>query len=472
MTIRAVPTLAMAAALCLLSACPEQEPVEETGDDAGSRRDAAFDAGLLEGPDAGPRVDAGAFDAGEADGGPQLATTERYWANTQWPPYATLAPGGKLMAYGQVWVPGGTDRAGAMPGLTVELGHGPSGSDPAAGGWSWKQAAYNEEKGDNDEYMAELIAPASGPRDYAFRYRVAGARWDGHGEWLYANLAGVQPGSAGYASDNAGKLAVREAGFQLKVATLNLACLRDDPAARLDAAAERFAALGVDAVALQEVCADAAVLPGVAHSAEYLARKLSESGREYRALFHQTHLANDVTPEGIGLVVAYPILASSVAELPSSDFPRRALTALLATRAGMVAMTSTHFSFSPTAAAIRESQAAALLAAADDWQKNPARPGGTLFVVGGDFNADPGEQAIAAMKVTFLDAWAQANGTAPGLTFPSYNPAKRIDYLFVRPPEGVTASIAGASLEFAEPYSGSDRVSDHVGVSTLFSLQQ
>ena len=458
----------LALALALAACAEEPEPALDAGVAPDAGRD---DAGWIEWPDAGALPDAGgpgdagvAADAGEGDAAVVTPPVDEYWANTQWPPYATLGPSETVPAFGQVWIPGRTEAAGAAPGLVAEVGSGPVGSDPAAGGWSWTPARFNVEAGNNDEFVADLPAPASGARDFAFRYRLEGHHWKGRGEWLYASLAGPD-----YQSRDAGKLAVREPGAELRVATLNLECLRDDPTARLQAAAARFKALGVDAVALQEACEDLSAQPAFTHSAEYLAGLLSSPGREFRAFFEQTHLANDTVPEGLGLVTALPVAQISVLELPTADFPRKALTALLASPVGMVAMTSTHFSFAYDAAATRLQQAQALAAAADAVQGRD-QPAGTVVVTAGDFNAAPTEPAIATMQAGFTDAWDTLHPGEPGLTHPASNPTRRIDYVFVRGPAGATVSLAESLVEFGEPYTGSSHVSDHRGVSARFSI--
>jgi len=465
--------LCLTAALCtLLVGCPSGSEEYEGGSDtprldAGTASDARFARDATFPSDSGTIPDGGEMTT-ETDSGcssePHETSREigEFWANTQWPPYAVAASGAKVQVFGQVWVPEGTPNPGAMPGLVVQAGVGPLGSDPAC--WSWTPATHNKDEGNNDEFVAELTAPsASGVYDYAFRYRVEGARWAEKGVWLYADLKG-----ADYHSDQAGKLVVRQPGATLKLASQNLRCLYDDVPARLQAMADRWAALGVDAIAIQEACQN----DTHRNTAQQLAEKLSAAtGRPYKHLFVQTHLAQDKDPEGIALITALPILATKTIDLPSDEFPRKGLSALLASPAGVVAMVSTHLSFSAQHAEKRVEQAQALLALADEWQA----AAGTPYAIGaGDFNTSPGTPPIEVFtKATpaFADAWADRHPSEPGLTFPSNSPTARIDYLLVRGATGSGLSVESAAVEFGTPYSGASYVSDHRGVSVVLKAE-
>lgn len=408
--------------------------VDAGGVDAG--RDAGHDAGL---PDAG-------FDAG-------VVTREltQFWGNTQWPPYVTLAVGGRATVYGQVYVEGETNPAGAMPGLEAQLGVGALGSAPET--WAWTAATFNVEAGNNDEFKADLAPTSGGLFHYGFRYRVRGATWAGHGEWLYAGLGGP-----GLTAATAGVLAVKSTGATLKVATQNLACLRDDVGARLDALATRWAALQVDLVMLQEVCDEAPL----GNTAAVLAQAMTtRTGRTWRHLFLQTHLANNTTPEGLGIITALPVVGMDSAVLPTQEFPRKALLAMVASPVGVVAAISTHFSFRAEDAAFRVQQAQAVLALGTSWQTGSTRPEGSALFVAGDFNAIPGSgvpEVFTSATPALTDAWASTHPGQPGFSYPSGGATVRIDYLLTR---GLT--VASASHEFTTPYTGTSYVSDHAG---------
>ncbi len=444
----------------LLAGCPsgtEEGPDSSTKKQDAGRLDAAGDE-----PDTGTvAADAGTAGADAAssyDAGGQGTPIAKFWATTQWPPYLTLAPGAKAMVYGQVWVEGGTDKAGAMAGLTAELGAGAPGSDPAS--WTWKAASFNKDSGNNDEYQAELEAPASGTLAYAYRFRVTGAVWEGKGEWLYAGLKGPT-----LTEGEAGLLAVRGAKATVKVATQNLMCIRETPTARFDALVARWKTLDLDLVTLQEVCEDAAI-PGK-NTAAYLAQALTTAtGKPWRQHFVQTHKANDKTPEGLGLLTWRPIAATATADLPSQEFPRKALLAVVATPAGMLAAVSTHYSFRDEDAAYRVQQAQAVLKLVDEWQ-GASKPAGTLALVGGDFNTAPNTDPVKVFldaSPAFLDSWAVKNPGNAGNSYPSHNPTVRIDYLLPRGFE-----VAAANQEFTTPYTGTSYVSDHVGFAVTLT---
>jgi hypothetical protein len=131
------------------------------------------------------------------------------WANLQWPPTMThtiSTVDRTENAYGQVWIDGLTSEPGATPGLWAQLGYGPGGSDPATDPqWSWVDASFNVDAGNNDEFMASLLPEAVGTFDYAYRYSVTGGR-----DWLYADLNGPVP--AGALPPNPGKLTVTSSG--------------------------------------------------------------------------------------------------------------------------------------------------------------------------------------------------------------------------------------------------------------------
>ncbi len=131
------------------------------------------------------------------------------WANLQWPPTLThtISTIDRTdTAYGQVWIDGVTNQPGATPGLWAQLGYGPDGSNPDGNAdWSWVDAAFNVDAGNNDEFKASLLPAAVGEFDYVFRYSVTGGR-----DWLYADLSGPVP--AGSLPANPGSLTVNPSG--------------------------------------------------------------------------------------------------------------------------------------------------------------------------------------------------------------------------------------------------------------------
>ena len=103
--------------------------------------------------------------------------------------------------YGQVWIDGVTDQPGATPTLRAQLGFGPDGSDPAGNAdWTWVDAAFNADAGNNDEFKASMLPERSGTFDYAYRYTTTAGR-----DWVYADLDGS---TNGYCPAQAGALTV------------------------------------------------------------------------------------------------------------------------------------------------------------------------------------------------------------------------------------------------------------------------
>jgi hypothetical protein len=127
------------------------------------------------------------------------------WANLQWPPtmnHTISAINRTPTAYGQVWIDGETNQPGATNGLRAQIGFGPSGSIPENNPqWTWVDASFNADTGNNDEFKASLLPEAIGSFDYVFRYTTT----NGCG-WLYADLNG--PIDSGAIPSNPGKLTV------------------------------------------------------------------------------------------------------------------------------------------------------------------------------------------------------------------------------------------------------------------------
>ena len=88
---------------------------------------------------------------------------------------------GMLTVYGRVNIPGITDQSeftdpiGAVLGW---VGYGPINTQPSGGGWTWTaataNAGYNSGSpgwvANEDEYQADMLLPAAGNYDYAYRF--------------------------------------------------------------------------------------------------------------------------------------------------------------------------------------------------------------------------------------------------------------------------------------------------------------
>ncbi|HEV8688242.1 MAG TPA: alpha-amylase family glycosyl hydrolase [Gaiellaceae bacterium] len=126
------------------------------------------------------------------------------WANLQWPPtlnHTISAVNRTDNVYGQVWVDGVTNKPGPTESLRAELGFGPDGSNPAGNSeWTWAEAVFNVDAGNNDEFVARTLPDRTGVFDYAYRYSTT----DGL-DWVYADLDGI---GNGYGPAQAGSLTV------------------------------------------------------------------------------------------------------------------------------------------------------------------------------------------------------------------------------------------------------------------------
>ena len=127
------------------------------------------------------------------------------WANLQWPPAMThtISVADRTdNAYGQVWIDGKTNEPGQTPTLRAQLGFGPAGSNPAGNpAWTWVEASFYVDAGNNDEFVASMLPETTGLFDYVYRYTTSDGLY-----WLYADLNGPVP--VGDTPANPGKLTV------------------------------------------------------------------------------------------------------------------------------------------------------------------------------------------------------------------------------------------------------------------------
>jgi hypothetical protein len=88
------------------------------------------------------------------------------FCNLQFPPAMTVDAGSGGDVYGQIYLAG----MGGHPyvGVTAEAGWGRKIEDPGAS-WTWIDAGYNGQMGNNDEYVARLKPPV-GTWSYAWRF--------------------------------------------------------------------------------------------------------------------------------------------------------------------------------------------------------------------------------------------------------------------------------------------------------------
>ena len=110
----------------------------------------------------------------------------------QFPLAIVTTPGQQTAVYGRLFEAGVTPPAGAPPGWIAELGYGPSGSNPiSSGAWLFATATFNVQFVNDDEFVANLTAPAAGSYAYTYRFSV-----DDGVNWTYCDIdgAGSNPG--------------------------------------------------------------------------------------------------------------------------------------------------------------------------------------------------------------------------------------------------------------------------------------
>jgi endonuclease/exonuclease/phosphatase family metal-dependent hydrolase len=244
---------------------------------------------------------------------------------------------------------------------------------------------------------------------------------------------------------------------RLHVATLNIRNLADRWDERLPLLMADFAALQPDLVGLQEVVyvlqQDRVI--GAAGRGEYRAIRGWAGRPEYgNAMLVRTGLEpTDVERLDLGL-------------------DRSAHRIRLGLAIGSVVFVVTHLHHLPDGAAQRDAQTAALLAWLD------GAPSSDAQIVVGDFNADPGEPAYARMTAAgFRSAFLQANGSEPGVTWPSGLTAvamdndgdpRCLDYIWLRG----AAAVDGCRLVFDRPSVGDPTLypSDHLGLAARLRI--
>jgi hypothetical protein len=114
------------------------------------------------------------------------AGAEADYCTIQFPLSLSLTAGAASpLVYGQLYEAGVTEAPGVDPNVSAQLGFGPATANPEyQAGWSWVDAGYNVQVGNNDEYMASFTAPGAG--DYRYAYRFS---FDNGASWTYCDSA-------------------------------------------------------------------------------------------------------------------------------------------------------------------------------------------------------------------------------------------------------------------------------------------
>jgi len=216
----------------------------------------------------------------------------------------------------------------------------------------------------------------------------------------------------------------------LTVVSYNIHAGKDaDQQRNLERVAAVLDTLGADIALLQEVDRrtarsggedQVAVLERLTGLRAAFAKSLDYQGGEY----------------GIAALSRWPIESVRVLPLPTdpplkrsngSEDPLVALYIVVATPAGRVHVLNTHLT-AEGPGTYRKQQLVALLAHA-----RRLVPPDEPLIVGGDFNARPDSDEIAATTLALEDAWVACGaGADAGNTFSAHAPDRRIDYIFLR----------------------------------------
>lgn len=137
---------------------------------------------------------------------------------------------------------------------------------------------------------------------------------------------------------------------------------------------------------------------------------------------------------GIAVLSRFPVEARSTRPMAveppqeragGSYEPRGMLVTTVRSPAGLLHVVNTHLD-AGRGDHYRHQEVLQLVAVADS-----LRATGGSVVLGGDLNAEPDSEVIARLhEAGWRDAWLEC-GSGAGLTFPSADPIKRIDYLFI-----------------------------------------
>jgi endonuclease/exonuclease/phosphatase family metal-dependent hydrolase len=209
---------------------------------------------------------------------------------------------------------------------------------------------------------------------------------------------------------------------RLTIGTLNLRNIADRWDERLPLLLADMAALQPDLLGLQE-CVFAVQqdrILGAAGAGQYQVRRAWAGRPEY----------------GNSLLTREPLVVGDGERLELGRNRSALRVSVVGPGGGAFAMTVTHLHHLTADEAIRDEQAAALIA----WLDDGSRPAAEVVV--GDFNAGPDEPTYARMVAAgFRSAHLEANGAEPAVTWPSgirapgmdtEGPAECLDYIWLR----------------------------------------
>jgi len=104
---------------------------------------------------------------------------EADYCNLQFPLNLSVQTGASTgTIYARVYESGVTGGGSANPNVIAQIGYGPATANPEnQNGWVWSTATYNVSIGNDDEYQAALLAPATGTYFFGSRFSFDGIHW-------------------------------------------------------------------------------------------------------------------------------------------------------------------------------------------------------------------------------------------------------------------------------------------------------
>lgn len=259
--------------------------------------------------------------------------------------------------------------------------------------------------------------------------------------------------------------------MRIRVLTINIWNRSGPWDARLALLRRGIAALAPDVIGMQEVMSDGT------HS---LADAVVE-GLGYQVAYGEAKPLGGGISFGNAVASRWPVSMTKVVELPGAgtDEQRSILFTEVMTEHGPLPFLVTHLAWRMHHGFVREEQVQAIAGAIEALE--PITEGRLPLVLTGDFNARPdateirflsGLQSMGGKSVHLLDAFDVA-GTGNGVTFdgtrnpfaaPMNEPARRIDYVFLRAPdEWHRGRVVDARVVLDEVVDGV-AASDHFGV--------
>lgn len=110
------------------------------------------------------------------------------WAHLQWEAATTVNAGSDFEAMGLAFAEGLTNASSKdYDAILAQIGYGIA-NNPTDAAWTWADAAFHSDWGDNFAYQQKITAPdTNGNYYYSFRFKIN----ESYGEWVYAGVEGL-----------------------------------------------------------------------------------------------------------------------------------------------------------------------------------------------------------------------------------------------------------------------------------------